>query len=272
MLPPALARVALGTAAAMVAVSCAGVSPETAPPSAIGAPQNAGRAQQIESRSAAAPDSQPKPPATSSQPKLAELGDVSQMSAAAILEHAFAALRAERMRLAGMLFRNAIRSGGLNDAGRAWAYWHIYVTERDRGAMDASADALSSFVVVGQNLLERRQRIAAERAAGAAGFAKRFDLPKRLSLARAMLSVIWSPRIQLYGRSKSRPMVVKNAREIDYFIQLAAPCGNSDVREITADALKMRRAGPTQQVTVDCQARRSLEYYFAPSAGSYAAN
>lgn len=199
----------------------------------------------------------PLPPAAADEPP------EDDNSAARLLERGFNHFRQDEVRQAGEAFRAAVATGHLNDAGRALAYWHIYLAERSQGRVEAGADALAFFIVVGDDVMEARKttRYAID---DSGDFVDRFDLDRRLARARAILSAIWADKVPGFGRSPDRPVPVRDDNEKNYFLELAPPCNRAlerTVREEIAPESTM-----AQKVTVTCDRETTgVDYYFMSS-------
>jgi hypothetical protein len=183
------------------------------------------------------------------------------LSAGALLHRAFELFRQEKDSPAVTTFYAAIGTGSLNDAGRALAYWHIFVAQQHLGHEDGAADALGSFVVVAQDVLDEADQ-ARNKEEGADEFVVRFDLRRRLSRARATLSAVWASHSNLFGRRVNQPVLVHNDVEKDYFLQLAMPCAHSQVRQTVG---QNGVVGPlVEEVNVRCGEAQSVQqsYYF----------
>ncbi len=179
------------------------------------------------------------------------------LSAGLLLHRAFDLFRLEQDARAADAFAEAIGTGNLNDAGRSLAYWHIFVAEQHLGHDDRAADALGSFVVVAQDVLDERPELTDQD-----DFIVRFDLTRRLARARATLSAVWAAHASLFGRRVSQPVLVHDDVEKDYFLQLAVPCARSQERQIVGQG---ETRGPTiEQVSVRCGGPQSVQqsYYF----------
>jgi hypothetical protein len=180
-------------------------------------------------------------------------------SAAGLLERGFAHFRQDQARAAGDSFRAAINTGHLNDAGRALAYWHIYLAERSSGNLEGGADALSSFIVVGQDVLEVRgnTKYAVDENGD---FVERFDLERRLARARAILSATWAAKVPKFGRTQTHPVPIVDSSEIEYFLEAAPACGKAAKRIETTPAAP----GEPTHVTVKCEqsSQGAVDYYF----------
>lgn len=179
-------------------------------------------------------------------------------SAAALLERGFTYFREDMAAQASAAFRGAIATGHLNDAGRALAYWHIYLAERGQGNIEAGADALASFVVVGQDVLDVRNsmRYAVD---DSGDFVDRFDLERRMSRARALLSATWAGKVSDFGRSPEHPVLVRDENELKYFLELAPTCQREPDRTIVRAAEQQDSA---ERVTISCEENHDgAEYY-----------
>ena len=83
-------------------------------------------------------------------------------SASAHLERAFHAFRIAEYENAALSFEAAIGTNNLNDSGRALAYWHVYLCRAQNGDEDAAADALMSFTVVAEDMLDDSDQFSHE--------------------------------------------------------------------------------------------------------------
>lgn len=197
----------------------------------------------------------PMPPAPPSSPPAEE-----ENTAARLLERGFNHFRHDEVKEAGEAFRAAVATGNLNDAGRALAYWHIYLAERSQGRVEAGADALASFIVVGEEVMAVRK--TTRYAVDASGdFVDRFDLERRVSRARAILSAIWADKVPGFGRSPERPVPVRDDNEKSYFLELAPPCNRALERQVT----EAPRDGDSlsHKVTITCDREtEGVDYYF----------
>ncbi|RYF11331.1 MAG: hypothetical protein EOO40_03520 [Deltaproteobacteria bacterium] len=165
----------------------------------------------------------PTPPALQPAPQATD----PELSASDLLHRGFELFHQDEDAAASQSFRDALGTGGLNDAGRSLAYWHIFVCEQSLGHQDVAAEALSSFVVAAQDVLQQ-----AATGDDAEGFAVRFDLRRRLARARATLSAVWASHAAIVGRSITRPVLVYDDLEKDFFLQLAMPCAQTQHREV----------------------------------------
>ncbi len=183
------------------------------------------------------------------------------LTAGELLEMALAYLRHGDDQAASMAFQRAIDTGYLSDAGRALAYWYIHLAEKSRGSIDKSINALTGFVVLAEDLLEEASpyRYASQ---DREDFIWQFDLDRRLSLARAVMSATWAERAQGYGLSLEHPVSVHNDMEMSYFIELASPCANHS-QEVKRHTL-MASGGMVEQVLVQCTGNptESISYFF----------
>lgn len=178
-------------------------------------------------------------------------------SAGALLKRAFDYFKQDKNAMAAATFRAAVNTGNLNDAGRALAYWHIYVAEESIGDTDRGVDALASFVVVAQDVIEMREQMRyAEDDSG--DFVDRFDLKRRLTRARAMMSVAWAAHANEFGRSEGQPVPVHSLAEKNYFLEMAPPCGHSSKGTAAASPTS---AG-VEQVNLTCDGGERTSYYF----------
>ena len=183
-------------------------------------------------------------------------------SAAEWLQRGFAHFQRDEPALAGAAFRAAVGTGSLNDAGRALAYWHIYLAERRQGHTELGADALESFVAAGQELLDSRGS-AGFILQGAADFVERFELDRRMTRARALLSALWADRVATFGRSPARPVPVRSDSEVHDFLEHAPPCANATDRQTTREPDATDGDQTLERVTMLCHDRHEkAEYWF----------
>lgn len=181
-------------------------------------------------------------------------------SAGGLLEKAFYHFNRNELDLAASTFGAAIATNNLNDAGRALAYWHIYLSERRLGHEDKSTEALSSFAVVAEDVIEvRNETRYAITPAG--DFVDRFNLDTRLSRARAILSATWVKRMPDFGRSAELAVPVFDEAELDYFFEIAPPCNESVERQIDRQMAPHRRDN-VQMVTLYCGGNPDGTEYF----------
>lgn len=139
-------------------------------------------------------------------------------------------------------FSRALGTGNLNDQGRALAYWHLYLSQRDATRPGSGADALASFVTVSRLLLnEDRVEEDAEQEEDVKRFVEGFDLGERLFLAELMLEAVWAHRDRDYGRTPERPLRVATTQGQKLFVQLFRPC---DEQEQSQPRIEFSRAQP----------------------------
>jgi|MDSW01.1.fsa_nt_gb hypothetical protein len=145
------------------------------------------------------------------------------LTASELLEVALGFLKSGRDAIAAEAFTRAIATGYLSDAGRSLAYWYIHLAHKSQGNDDQSIDALSSFVILAEDLMASR---GAYQFAGAQpdDFIMQFDLSRRLSLARAVMSSSWAKRSSTFGRSPEHPVMVHDDIELAYFVELSSAC------------------------------------------------
>lgn len=189
--------------------------------------------------------------------------DVNPAAAAgALLEQGMGYFREGNYPLAAKAFRYSVDTGSLNNAGRALAYWHIFASAKEQGHTNDAADALSSFVVVAQDILDVRNRY--RYAVSASGdFVDRFGLDEKLQHARAMLSATWASRTGYFGRSANQPVPVHTDEERERFLEIVAPCDDTERDERSHRTLANTHGAPVQRVTLSCgDGQAPVEYYF----------
>lgn len=180
-------------------------------------------------------------------------------TAGGLLERAFAQFNRDDYKGASRSFGASIATNNLNEAGRALAYWHIYLAEKRLGQDDRSNEALSSFTQVAQEMIEDRD---SNGAMGGSDFIERFSLDTRLSRARAILSATWAKKIPGYGKSAYDAVPVFDETEADYFIEIAPPCSDSKHKQTDKHTVVQSNGRAVQKVTVFCDGQRSgTEFY-----------
>jgi hypothetical protein len=185
-------------------------------------------------------------------------------SAAGLLERAFVHFQEDRHAAAAQAFRAAINTGNLNDAGRALAYWHIFLAESMLDHQDDGAEALSSFIVVGQDVVDARNTMRYA-VTSSGDFVERFDLNDRLSRARALLSAAWAERMPQFGRSADEPVPVMNESELVYFLASVGACAKPDDRVVMREPLPASDSGDIERALIRCNGR--MTEYFIERAG-----
>jgi hypothetical protein len=176
-------------------------------------------------------------------------------SAAVLLKRAFTFFEQDENMMAIAMFRAAINTGNLNDAGRALAYWHIYVAYTALSQPEDASEALLMFTVVAQDVLDVREqmRYADE---GHGDFVQRFDLSNRLARARASLSASWAKQAEPFGRTARQPVLVHDATEKNFFLEIAAmPCAGRHL--VTAPVVDH-----VEQVNMSCDGQPTAQYFF----------
>lgn len=181
------------------------------------------------------------------------------LTASELLEVALGFLKSGNDEVAADAFTRAISTGYLSDAGRALAYWYIHLAQKSQGSQDASIDALASFVVLAQDLIAHSNGY--QFAGGQPDdFITQFDLTRRLSLARAVMSSNWSRRSATFGRSAQHPVLVHDDIELAYFVELSSACvhgGQEMVREtLLVDGELIH------QVTIHCVPQTAAQNFF----------
>ncbi len=201
----------------------------------------------------------------SSRPVVPQAPDAEDLprdaSAGVYLDNAFRAFRDSDFGRSAKLFRGALATGELNDAGRALAYWHIHLAERQQHRNDVSVEALSSFVIVANDILEDRidHEYSIE---GDGDFVERFQLEPRLAQARALISAAWAERVPKFGRTIENPVPVHDPIEAGYFMSFASGC---DAQSPAAKSERRREphSSGLERVTLRCNAGATpTEYYF----------
>lgn len=179
-------------------------------------------------------------------------------TAGALLELALGQFRGGNNYDASRAFNRAIETGRLNDAGRALAYWHIFIADRQVGEIDRSTDALASFIVVGEDIFAIREsmRYAVDESGD---FADRFGLADKLDQARALISAAWSNRRPAFGHSENIPVRVQSDEEVEYFLGFASPCSNTVLRSVSRRPVN----DSMEQITLSCgEIGDEVEFYF----------
>jgi tetratricopeptide (TPR) repeat protein len=114
-------------------------------------------------------------------------------------------------------FWRAIKTGGLNDAGRALAYWHIAQCYNNLGNKDGVIEALFNFASVAQDIIDI-QEVHKFNVTQDDDFITNFELVGKLLWARSIVNFEWSSRSDVYGKSRENPIIVRNIEELETFI------------------------------------------------------
>ena len=180
-------------------------------------------------------------------------------SAAVLLKRAFTFFEQDENIMAIAMFRAAINTGNLNDAGRALAYWHVYVAYTAVNQAEDASEALLMFTVVAQDVLDVRDqmRYADD---GHGDFVQRFDLRNRLARARASLSASWAKPAEPFGRTARQPVLVHDDLEKNFFLEIAMPCAGRHL--VTAPAVDH-----VEQVNMTCDGQTTAQQYFFQTVG-----
>jgi hypothetical protein len=187
-------------------------------------------------------------------------------SAGAWLERGFVFFHQNRPRESADAFSAAIATGNLNHAGRALAYWHIAQAERRLYNEDRTTEALSSFAVVAQDVLDIRgqKRYAVDEEGD---FVEHFQLKERVAEALGYLNAVWARRAEHYARSLENAVVTRSADEARYFIQFVSPCGRASHQSVKREVLGDGEGVPfdtlhIERVTIICDPSSTGEQYF----------
>jgi len=194
-------------------------------------------------------------PASAAEPE--QVGDD---SAGGLLERAFAQFNRDDYKASSKTFTLAIGTNNLNEAGRALAYWHIYLAEKRLSREDLATEALASFCEVGEEIMEARDN-SRYAMTTASDFIERFNLDTRLSRARAILSATWAKRVPGYGQSAGDAVPVFDQAEADYFVEIAPPCANAKKRQTDKHTI-VKQGHELQKVTLFCEGQKSGTDYF----------
>ncbi len=189
-------------------------------------------------------------------------------TAGEILERAFSHFHFGEHRTAIDLFTAAVATGHLNDSGRVLAYWHIFMAERALGNANASTEAAAAFISVAQDILSpylQNDQLVLD----AGSFASRFDLPGRLTRARATVAAAWSERSGTFGKSLEHPVPINNPSEITYFLEMVGACAEASDRVVVEidhpkrmdKKIRHQHETPVQHLNVSCRAG-SGDYFF----------
>ena len=179
-----------------------------------------------------------------------------------LLEQGLYHFSSEEHEPASEAFRAAISTGRLNDAGRALAYWHIFIAEQRLGETDRSSEALGSFVVVAEDIIGTRDEVRYA-VSDAGDFVDRFDLPGKLERGRAILSATWANRANAFGRSADRPVPVRTEGEMAYFLEISTPCGSDAHWTVSRREIVDQNGSSVQMVTMTCgDSEQSIDYFF----------
>lgn len=192
--------------------------------------------------------------------------DFADDSAGALLERGFVFFHRQQHRKAADSFSAAISTGNLNDAGRALAYWHVAESERKLDNEDKSAEALWSFSLVAQDVMDERvyRRYAVD---STGDFVEHFNLAARVAEARGYVQAAWAKQVKSFGRSVAQPILLHSLQESEYFLQFASPCNPSEHRTIRREILTHVDGHPIQdvrveRVTVQCGSKEYSDHFF----------
>jgi hypothetical protein len=183
------------------------------------------------------------------------------MAAGALIERGISDFHRDDHEQAVEFFRRALDTGRLNDAGRTLAYWHVFMSNMMLGRQDLSNEALSSFVTVGQDVLDLRDDV--QFAVSVDGdFVERFELQRKLSQGRAILSARWALDRPGYGRSLHRPVLVRSMRELLHFLAIVSDC-----RDVLDEATMARHCyrdatRRIEEIKVDCGSGQQESFFF----------
>ncbi len=144
-----------------------------------------------------------------------------ELSPSMMLQKAFEMFRLQQHASSAEMFMSAVRTGALNDAGKTIAYWHAFTAYQQASQTPQSLDALASFITVSEELLQNENT---DPTVSTQGFSNRFDLHRKLSLARAQQYAHWSHKNPSFGKSPERAIPIHSVTEIDYFLNAAQPC------------------------------------------------
>ncbi|MCK5690684.1 hypothetical protein KAI87_15495 [Myxococcota bacterium] len=150
------------------------------------------------------------------------------------------------------LFDDALKSGFLNDGARAIAYWNLYYAHNQLKRDDACLEAISSFIVVAEELLYPvdSSRLTQE---VYRDFIESFNLKRRLERARAKIAAAWSERSNDYGRSRDYPIRIRSDMEKIYFIGFAQPCSTGPLEFVKTRSLGLSNDAHLERVEVHCR-------------------
>ena len=182
------------------------------------------------------------------------------LAAGALLERGIFLLETESYVESAIAFELAIRTDRLNEVGRALAYWHIFLCKQRLRDYDGSAESLSSFIIIAQDLVaERGDNVGA---LNNDDFLLRFGVEDKIAHARAILSATWANRSFPFGRTPQRPVPVHTTTELDYFLELVEPCDSVVRRETSRREIAELSGRPLQKVTLRCGAEEPAVTYF----------
>ncbi|MCC6897466.1 MAG: hypothetical protein IT377_00750 [Polyangiaceae bacterium] len=188
-------------------------------------------------------------------------------SAGALLERGFYHFNRNEHGKARASFAAAIGTNNLNDAGRSLAYWHIYLASRRSADEDGAAEALSSFIVVSQDVLEVRDEMRYAVSDSGSDFVQRFNLEARLARARAAMSAMWAKRAPDFGRTAERAVPVRDSAELGFFLELEPVCEGEAARQVDRQAVASPAGGALEQVTLFCKGHDEGVRYFIERLG-----
>jgi hypothetical protein len=164
---------------------------------------------------------------------------------------------------AARAFERALSTGNLNNQGRALAYWHLFLAERDGNLQGAGADALESFVTVAQLLLDDRASGSDDSGDNVAEFIDGFNVSERMLLGQLVLDALWARRDPSFGRTPDRPVRVRDAEAERLFVQLYRPCMQTEAPAVQFSAARHPVQGRVDRAQISCtNAGPELSFYF----------
>lgn len=183
--------------------------------------------------------------------------ELPELPAGELLSMALTTYHAESYREAEGFFIRALRTGNLNDAGRALAYWHLGTAYNKLGDVDSECEAMSSFISVAEDVIGMRDERHFAVNEDGTDFVEGFELQRKLTQARTVLNSVWARRTDYFGRSIGFSVPVGSNEDILYFLgQFTVGCPPGAKAQVNAMQDGIYRA------TVSCGPKTEELYFY----------
>ena len=159
------------------------------------------------------------------------------------------AMRAGDWPAASFNFKEAIKTGYLNEAGLAISYWNIHVAEDKLSNTDDSMYALLAFTVYGKDYLDSESYNDIGK--------KSFSLTNKLDYASTMLQAEWASRNNYSCREKIFACPISGDRMIGLFHTKIPFCKGSVVSKVSGE-----KEDPFLKLNIGCSNGLHETYYF----------
>lgn len=112
-----------------------------------------------------------------------------------------------------MNFENAIRTNKLNSMGKVVSHWYIAMSWIELHNEDEVGEALSSFIMVGQDILDSK---LSDSFISLDNFIEEFLLISKMDWAKSYINVVWVKRSKEFGRKLYNPIIVENKGQLKF--------------------------------------------------------